>query len=154
MDTSPIVHELTLTCTPDHAFEVFTSRIGEWWDPQYSGNPETFSTVTIDPRMRGQITERHDDGSEHDWGEVIAWDPPAKVAFSFTLAQDRTVLEKPAETTGTAASNAASRRVEVVLLEEKVENITKGEPEGAFASAWDQLKTLIDQGLVKPVEKP
>ena len=45
MDTSPIVHELTLTCTPDHAFEVFTSRIGEWWDPQYSGNPETFSTV-------------------------------------------------------------------------------------------------------------
>ena len=31
------------------------------------------------------------------------------------VAQDRTVLEKPAETTGTAASNAASRRVEVVL---------------------------------------
>ncbi len=91
MDTSPIVHELTLTCTPDHAFEVFTSHIGEWWDPQYSGNPETLSTVTIDPRMRGQITERHSDGSEHDWGEVIAWDPPAKVAFSFTLAQDRTV---------------------------------------------------------------
>lgn len=89
MDTSPIVHELTLTCTPDHAFEVFTGHIGEWWDPQYSGNPETFSTVTIDPRMRGQITERHSDGSEHDWGEVIAWDPPARVAFSFTLGQDR-----------------------------------------------------------------
>lgn len=31
------------------------------------------------------------------------------------VAQDRTVLEKPAETTGTAVSNAASRRVEVVL---------------------------------------
>lgn len=31
------------------------------------------------------------------------------------VAQDRTLLEKPAETTGTAASNAASRRVEVVL---------------------------------------
>ena len=31
------------------------------------------------------------------------------------VAQDHTVLEKPAETTGTAASNAASRRVEVVL---------------------------------------
>lgn len=90
MDTSPIVHELTLACSPSHAFEVFTARIGEWWDPQYSGDAETFKTVTIDPRMRGQITERHEDGSEHDWGEVIAWDPPAKVAFSFTLAQDRT----------------------------------------------------------------
>ncbi len=31
------------------------------------------------------------------------------------VAEDRTVLEKPAETTGTADSNAASRRVEVVL---------------------------------------
>ncbi len=31
------------------------------------------------------------------------------------IAEDRTVLEKPAETSGTAATNAASRRVEVVL---------------------------------------
>jgi outer membrane protein OmpA-like peptidoglycan-associated protein/uncharacterized protein YidB (DUF937 family) len=31
------------------------------------------------------------------------------------VAQDRTVLEKPAEATGTATSNAASRRVEVVV---------------------------------------
>jgi outer membrane protein OmpA-like peptidoglycan-associated protein len=31
------------------------------------------------------------------------------------LTEDRTVLEKPAETTGTAVTNAASRRVEVVL---------------------------------------
>lgn len=91
MDTSPIVHEFTVSCSPEHAFEVFTARIGEWWDPAYTGNAETLTTVTIDPRMRGQITERHNDGSEHDWGEVIAWDPPARVAFSFTLAQDRTV---------------------------------------------------------------
>ncbi len=31
------------------------------------------------------------------------------------VAEDRTLLEKPAETSGTAATNAASRRVEVVL---------------------------------------
>lgn len=91
MDTSPIVHELSLTCTPQRAFEVFTAGIGDWWDPAYTGSPDTYSTVTIDPRLRGQVTERHTDGSEHDWGEVIAWDPPTKVAFSFTLSQDRTL---------------------------------------------------------------
>ena len=37
----------------------------------------------------------------------------ALVALGVT--EDHTALEKPAETTGTAASNAASRRVEVVL---------------------------------------
>ena len=31
------------------------------------------------------------------------------------IAEDRLLLEKPAEATGTAASNAASRRVEVML---------------------------------------
>ena len=61
---------------------------------------------------------------------------------------------RPVASNTTPDGRRLNRRVEVVLLEEKVENITKGEPEGAFASAWDQLKTLIDQGLVKPVEKP
>ncbi len=89
MDTSPIVHELSLTCTPERAFHVFTHEIGNWWDPAYSSNADTYAAITIDPRMRGQITERHLDGSEHDWGEVLAWEPPTRVAFSFSLAQDR-----------------------------------------------------------------
>jgi len=61
---------------------------------------------------------------------------------------------RPVASNTTPEGRQLNRRVEVVLLDEKVENITKGEPTGAFASAWDQLKTLIDQGLVKPVEKP
>ena len=61
---------------------------------------------------------------------------------------------RPVASNTTPDGRRLNRRVELVLLEEKVENLTKGEPVGAFASAWDQLKTLIDQGLVKPVEKP
>ena len=90
MDTSPIVHEISLNCSPEHAFHVFTAEVGDWWDPAYTLSPDTYATITIDPRMRGQVTERHVDGSEHDWGEVLAWDPPTRIAFSFTLAQDRT----------------------------------------------------------------
>jgi outer membrane protein OmpA-like peptidoglycan-associated protein len=60
---------------------------------------------------------------------------------------------RPVASNTTDDGRRLNRRVEVVLLEEKVENITRGEPAGAFASAWDQLKALIDQGLVKPVEK-
>lgn len=61
---------------------------------------------------------------------------------------------RPVASNTTDEGRRLNRRVEVVLLGEKTENITRGEPAGAFASAWDQLKALIDQGLVKPVEKP
>ncbi len=44
-----------------------------------------------------------------------------------------------------------NRRVEVLILDEKVENITAGEAPNAFESAWDKLKSMINQGLVKPV---
>ncbi len=60
---------------------------------------------------------------------------------------------RPVASNTTAEGRQLNRRVEVVLLDEKVENITRGEPAGAFASAWDQLKNLIDQGVVKTVEK-
>lgn len=60
---------------------------------------------------------------------------------------------RPVASNSTAEGRQLNRRVEVVLLDEKVENITRGEPTGAFASAWDQLKRLIDQGVVKTVEK-
>ncbi|HAX19051.1 MAG TPA: OmpA family protein [Hydrogenophaga sp.] len=80
----------------------------------------------------------------------------ALVARGVPTARIRTAgfaSRRPVASNSTDEGRRLNRRVEVVLLEEKIENITRGEPAGAFASAWDQLKALIDQGLVKPVEE-
>jgi outer membrane protein OmpA-like peptidoglycan-associated protein len=45
-----------------------------------------------------------------------------------------------------------NRRVEVLILEETLANITQGEPANAFNSAWDQLRKMVEAGIVKPVE--
>jgi hypothetical protein len=83
-----IVHELTLQCRADHAFVVYTERIGEWWDPRYTANADTLEGVTIEPRVGGRVFATHSDVSRDDWGEVTVWEPDRRLVHTFTLAQD------------------------------------------------------------------
>jgi outer membrane protein OmpA-like peptidoglycan-associated protein len=59
--------------------------------------------------------------------------------------------QRPLVSNDNDAGRALNRRVEVFILEEKVENITAGEPGNAFESALKKLKAMVDQGLVKPI---
>jgi Activator of Hsp90 ATPase homolog 1-like protein len=86
--TSPITHEYTLGCSAEQAFATYTGRIGEWWDPRYTANPETLEAVTIEPRVGGRVYATHSDMGEHDWGEVTVWEPGRRLVHTFTLAQD------------------------------------------------------------------
>ena len=85
---SAIVHERFLRCSAQHAFAVYTGRIGEWWDANYSANAETLRAVTIQPRVGGRVFATHEDLGEHDWGEVTVWEAGERFAHTFTLAQD------------------------------------------------------------------
>jgi uncharacterized protein YndB with AHSA1/START domain len=84
----PLVHAFTVACPPEHAFEVWAIRTSLWWPASHSvsGAPEV---VTFEPRAGGRIYERAADGAEHEWGEVLAWDPPRRLAYSWHLRQDR-----------------------------------------------------------------
>jgi uncharacterized protein YndB with AHSA1/START domain len=83
-----IIHERFLRCSVQDAFAVYTERIGEWWDPNYSASPKSLRAVTIEPRVGGRVFATHEDLGEHDWGEVTAWDPDHRLVHTFTLAQD------------------------------------------------------------------
>jgi hypothetical protein len=45
--------------------------------------------VTFEPRPDGRIYERTPDGTEHDWGEVLAWEPPNRLAYLWHLGTHR-----------------------------------------------------------------
>ncbi len=86
--TDPIVHEFTVACPPEHAFSVWAERTSMWWPPAHSvsGGPEA---VAFEPRAGGRIYERAPGGQEHEWGRIVAWEPPRRLVYSWHLRQDR-----------------------------------------------------------------
>ena len=82
----PIVHEMHVSVDPDEAFGTYVGRIGEWWNPVYTANPETMTGVTIQGWVGGRVFTTHSDLGELDWGIVQVCESPRLFVQSFWLA--------------------------------------------------------------------
>lgn len=69
----------------EHAFRVFTDGFDSWWFPSHSIGEADLAEAVIEPRTGGRWYERGVDGSECDWGYVIAWDPPGRVVLAWQI---------------------------------------------------------------------
>ena len=89
MSAEPLELSFTVTCSPEHAFDTWATRTSLWWPHGHSVSGDPGLTVTIEPRAGGRIYERTPDGVEHEWGEVIEWEPPRLLRYLWHLRFDR-----------------------------------------------------------------
>lgn len=83
-NTAPIRQSVVVDCPIEDAFALFTDNLGDWWPlAGHSISGEGAETCVMEPRTGGRIYERTRSGEERDWGKVIAWDPPSRVAFTW-----------------------------------------------------------------------
>jgi uncharacterized protein YndB with AHSA1/START domain len=87
--TEPIRIEFEVACSPAHAFDTWASKTSMWWPRSHSMSSAPGLVVTFESRPGGRIYERTPDGTEHDWGEVLAWEPPRRLAYLWHLGTDR-----------------------------------------------------------------
>jgi uncharacterized protein YndB with AHSA1/START domain len=70
------------------AFELFTTRMTEFWPKDHSIGNSELAEVVIEPRSGGRWFERGVDGGECQWGRVAAWEPPRKIVLLWQIGAD------------------------------------------------------------------
>jgi uncharacterized protein YndB with AHSA1/START domain len=81
----PISGSVTVGVPVDHAFKVFTDSIDSWWPAQYHIGEADMDKAIIEPREGGRWYEMGVDGSECDWGRVLAWKPPHRLVLTWQI---------------------------------------------------------------------
>src|SRR5579863_6882263 len=85
---APVQKVLTVNADVEHAFTVFTQRIGRWWPRTHSTNRAPQVDVVLEPRAGGRWYELGEDGSECEWGKVLIWQPPTRLVLAWQLGTD------------------------------------------------------------------
>ena len=98
-ETKPLAVTKTVTVRAgrERAFTVFTERFFVWWPKGHHIGDVELADVVVEPREGGRWFERGEDGTECDWGRVLAWEPPGRLLLSWHLQGDWEYHPDPAK---------------------------------------------------------
>jgi uncharacterized protein YndB with AHSA1/START domain len=80
-----IQRQVTVNAPLERAFDTFTSSFGTWWPAAYHIGEAEMAEALLEPRAGGRWYERGIDGSECDWGSVLAWEPPHRLVLGWQI---------------------------------------------------------------------
>ena len=86
--SSRILVALRVPATPARAFEAFTAEIGQWWRPNqlFQFSRRLAGRLAFEPGEGGRFTETAADGEVFEIGRITAWQPGARLAFTWRQA--------------------------------------------------------------------
>jgi len=82
---APVRKSILVNTTQAHAFDVFAKRFDAWWPRDHHIGKSAMKEAVIEPREGGRWFEKGEDGSECEWGRVLAWEPPNRLVLSWTI---------------------------------------------------------------------
>lgn len=85
MTYPPVQRYITVNGPVDKVFQLFTEQMHSWWPPAHRLGSAERAAITLEPRVGGRWGERGVDGSECEWGRVLAYEPPVRLLLSWQI---------------------------------------------------------------------
>jgi uncharacterized protein YndB with AHSA1/START domain len=83
-----VLVSVRVAASPERAFAVFVHDIGAWWHPNdlFGFTPGAPGSLAFEARAGGRLTETRADGAVFEIGRITAWEPGARLAFTWRQA--------------------------------------------------------------------
>ena len=91
----PIRRSISVSWDQQTAFRRFTAEFASWWPTRtHSIGGERLKEVVFEQRSGGRIYEEHQDGRRFQWGEIVLWEPPHRLKFTWHPSRDPTTAQE------------------------------------------------------------
>lgn len=84
-DTS-VRTEIVVEAPAQRAFQIFTERFDRIKPREHNMLGVDIAESVFEPSVGGRVYDRGVDGSECQWGRVLAYDPPDRIVFSWDIS--------------------------------------------------------------------
>jgi uncharacterized protein YndB with AHSA1/START domain len=88
MTIAPIVRTIQVKAAPARAFDLFATRMADWWPKGRTIGKNPHAAIVAEPRVGGRWFERDADGNETHWGKVLAWEPPSRLLLGWQISSE------------------------------------------------------------------
>ncbi|MEU8818375.1 SRPBCC family protein [Actinoplanes sp. NPDC048796] len=88
-----VVRQIVVKAPVERAFEVFTQRFGDFKPREHNLMSSPIVETVFEPKVGGTIYDRAEDGTECRWARILAYEPPARVVFSWDIGVQWTIEE-------------------------------------------------------------
>ena len=85
---APVRKSITVRASVQQAFEIFTADFDSWWPRSHHIGSSPMRKAIVENRLGGRCYSEQIDGSECDWGQVLAWEPPHRLVIAWQIRSD------------------------------------------------------------------
>jgi len=121
MTIAPIVHSVEVKASPARAFTLFTGDMSKWRPAMMTIGASPAVSIQFEPRAGGGVFETAEDGTVTQWGRVLAWEPPARLAFTWQISSQWAYDPQLLTEVEVSFEPAGEGRTKVTLVHSKLE---------------------------------